>query len=148
MSPIWSLLKEVRRTLLEAEYGWNLGCDEKHFVEARARGHTAQEIAEVYEDGCVHFLRYEDPEKLLAAVRFTTEEFCKAAERHGLKVNFGVAKMEALLVLRGTGKNNVKMKSRENPNPSCWSRTQNCGTIQAHVLNVRAMCRGEWIARG
>ena len=25
-------------------------------------------------------------------MRFTTEEFCKAAERHGLKVNFGVAK--------------------------------------------------------
>ena len=46
--------------------------------------------------------------KLLAAVRFTSEEFCKAAERHGLTVNFSVAKTEALLVLRGAGKNKVE----------------------------------------
>ena len=52
-------------------------------------------------DDCVYFLRHEDPEKLLAAVCFTTEELCKAAERHGFKVNFGVAKTEALVVLRG-----------------------------------------------
>ena len=31
-------------------------------------------------------------------MRFTTEEFCKAVEKHGLRVNFGV---EALLVLKG-----------------------------------------------
>ena len=45
---------------------------------------------------------------MLAAARFTTEEFCKAAERHGLKVNFGVAKTEALVVLREVGRNKVK----------------------------------------
>ena len=38
----------------------------------------------------------------------TTEEFCNAAEWHGLSVNFGVAKTEALVVLRITGKNKVK----------------------------------------
>ena len=39
---------------------------------------------------------------------FTTEEFCKAAERHGLTVNFGVAKTEALPVLGEACKNKVK----------------------------------------
>ena len=78
------------------------------FVEARAREHTAQENEEAYADDCVPFLRHEDPEKWLAAVRFTTEEFCKAAERQGLKVNFGVAKTEALVVFRGVGRNKVK----------------------------------------
>ena len=38
----------------------------------------------------------------------TAEEFCNAAERHGLKVNFCVAKTEALVVLRGVGRNKVK----------------------------------------
>ena len=74
---------------------------ESHFVEARAREHTAQENEEAHADDCVNFLRHEDPENLLAAVRFTTEEFCKAAERHGLKVDFGVAKTEALVGAQG-----------------------------------------------
>ena len=74
------------------------------WVMIRARRHTAQETEEAHADDCVYFLRHEDPEKLLAAVRFTTEEFCKAAGRHGLSVNFGVAKTEALVVLWGTGK--------------------------------------------
>ena len=98
------VLKEVRSVLMETEYGWTVGYDENQFVEARARGHTAQETEEAYADDCVYLLRHEDPEKLLAAVRFTTEEFCKAAERHGLSVNFGVAKTEALLVLRELAK--------------------------------------------
>ena len=53
---------------------------------------------------------------------------------------FGVAKTEALLVLRGTGKNKVKheIKGKTPHNPSCWSRTQNCGTVQAHGLDVHA----------
>ena len=74
---------------------------ESHFVEAHAREHTAQENEEAYADGCVNFLRNQDPENLLAAVRFTTQEFCKAAERHGLKVNFGVANTEALVGAQG-----------------------------------------------
>ena len=78
-----------------------LAYDDSRFVEARAR----QENEEAYADDCVYFLRHENPEKLLAAVRFTTEEFRKAAERHGLKVNFGVAKTEALVVLRRVGRN-------------------------------------------
>ena len=86
----------------------------------------------------VFFLRHEDLKKLRTAVRFTTEEFCKAAKRHGLKVNFGVAKTEALLVLRGAGK-----KKKATHNPSCWSRTQNCGTVQAHGLDVNVKwCSG------
>ena len=44
----------------------------------------------------------------MAAVRFTTEEFCNAAERRGLSVNIAVEKTEALLVLRRAGKNKVK----------------------------------------
>ena len=71
-----------------------------------------QETEEAHADVCVYFLGHEDPEKLLAAARFTTEEFRKAAERHRLSVKFGVAKTEALVVVRGTGKNNGKMKSR------------------------------------
>ena len=149
------VLKEVRRALLEAEYGWNLGYDEKHFVEARARGHTAQETAEVYEDDCVYFLRHEDSETLLAAVRFTTEEFCKAAERQGLKVNFGVAKMEALLVLRGIGRNSVKNqiqgKSKSKllvTNSELWNNTSTCAQCARHVVQWVRRCRGEWIARG
>ena len=41
-------------------------------------------------------------------MRFTTEEFCNAAERRELSVNFAVEKTEALLVLRRAGKNKVK----------------------------------------
>ena len=73
------VLKEVRNVLMNTENGWMLAYDESHFVEARAREHTAQENEEAYADDCVYFL----PEKLRAAVRFTTEEFCKAAGRHG-----------------------------------------------------------------
>ena len=43
-----------------------LAYDESHFVEARAREHTAQENEEACADDCVYFLRHEDPEKLLA----------------------------------------------------------------------------------
>ena len=71
--------------LMATGFGWTLRYDENQYL-----------------------LRHEDPEKLLAAVRFTTEEFCKAAEKHGLTVNFGVAKTEALLVLGGAGENKVK----------------------------------------
>ena len=103
-----NMLKEVHNVLMNAENGWMLAFNESYFVEARAREHTAQENEEACADDCVYLLRHEDPEKLLAVVRFTTEEFCKAAERHGLKVNFGVAKTEALVVLRGVGRNKVK----------------------------------------
>ena len=110
------VLKEARSVVIETEYGWTMVYDENQFVEARARRHTAQETEEAHADDCVCFLRHEDPEKLLAAVRFTTEEFCKAAERHGLSVNFGVPKTEALVILRGTGRNKVKNELKgQNP---------------------------------
>ena len=102
------VLKEVRCVLAGTEHGWSLGNDENQFVEARVQRHTAHETEEAYAVECVCFLGHEDLEKLLAAVRFTTEVFCKAAERHGLSVNFGVEKTEALVVLSGTGKNMAK----------------------------------------
>ena len=37
------VLKEVRKVLMNTENGWMLAYDESHFVEARAREHTAQE---------------------------------------------------------------------------------------------------------
>ena len=50
------VLKEVRSVSMEKEYGWTLGYDENQHVEARARGHTAQETEEAYADGCVYFV--------------------------------------------------------------------------------------------
>ena len=90
-----------------------------------------KKMREAHADDCVYFL----PEKLRAAVRFTTEEFCKAAGRHVLKVNFGLAKTESLVVLQSWQKQSKKMKSR---GESCWSAAQNRGAIQAHGLNVHA----------
>ena len=127
------VLKEARSVLIETGCGWTVGYDENQIVEARARRHTAQEAEEAHADDCVYFLGHEDSEKLLlAAVRFATEEFCKAAERHGLPVNFGVAKTEALVVLRGTGRNKVKneFQGQKPHNPCCWSRAQNRETVQ------------------
>ena len=64
------VLKEVRDVLMNTENGSMMAYDESRFVEARAREHTAQENEEAYVDDCVYFLRHENPEKLLAAVRF------------------------------------------------------------------------------
>ena len=116
-----------------------LASDESRFVEARAREHTAQENEVAYADDCVHFLRHENPEKLLAAVHVTTEEFCKAAERHRLKVNFGVAMTEALVVLRGVGRNKVKNEIKvKNPTLQVADQELRIVAIQAHGLNVHA----------
>ena len=84
-------------------------------------------------------------------MRLTTEEFCKAAEKHGLTVNFGVAKTEALQVLRGAGKNkvNCEIKRKKPIIRCCWSRSQDCRAVQAHAQCVRVVvrwalrCRGE-----
>ena len=77
------VLREVRNVVMETEFGWTLRCDENQYVEARTPGHTAQETEEAYAEDCVYVIRHEDPEKLLAAVRFATEGFCKAAEKQG-----------------------------------------------------------------
>ena len=50
------VLKEVRIVLMNTENGWMLASDESHFVEARAREHTAQENEEAYADDSVYFL--------------------------------------------------------------------------------------------
>ena len=150
------VLKEARSVLIETEYGWTMGYDENQFVEARARRHTAQETEEAHADDCVYFRRHEDPEKLLlAAVRFTTEEFCKAAERHGLSVNFGVPKTEAHVILRGTGRNKVKNELK-GQNPTIQVAGQEHRIVKQYKdrdskCTPSAMgwrCRGEWIARG
>ena len=109
------------------------------YVEGRARGHTAQETEEAYADDCVCFLGHEDPEKLLAGVRFTSEEVCKAAERHGLKDNFGVTKTEALLVLRGSGKNKVKHGTQRN-NPTIQVACQELRIVE-QCKHMGSMCK-------
>ena len=96
------VLREVRNVVMETEFGWTLRYDENQYVEARTPGHTAPETGEAYADDRVYIIRHEDPQNLLAAVRFTTEEFCKAAEKHEFTVKFGAAKTDALLVLRRT----------------------------------------------
>ena len=108
------VLKEVRDVLMNTENGWTLAYDESRFVEARAREHTAQENEEAYADDCVYFLRHEDPDKLLAAVRFTTEEFCKAARGTGSR-STSVWQRQKLWWSSGGGRvaeTKLKMKSR------------------------------------
>ena len=151
------VLKGLRSVLLETEYGWTLGMMKNQYVEGRCRGHTAQETEEAYADDCVYILGHEDSEKLLAGVRFTTEEVCKAAERHGLKVNFGVTKTEALLVLRGSGKKQGKTWNSEGiilqsrllvKNSELWNNASTWAQCVSQVVQWARRCRGEWIARG
>ena len=133
------------------------GYDENQFVGARVRRHTAHETEEACAVDCVYFFRHEDPEKLLAAVRFTTEEFCEDTERRGLSVNFAVEKTEALLVLKRAGKNKVKddLKGRNNTIHVAdhelrvveWYRHMGSMCTPSGAMGFE-VCRGEWVARG
>ncbi len=64
----------------------------------------------MYADDAMHGVVHESACFVVKAIAFTDEDFNVAAERHGLLLNFGTGKTEAILALRATGSKMLKKK--------------------------------------
>ena len=96
--------KQVRTLINESPYWIEFPYSSTGILSARDGLDTTTDDAEVaYADDVMHAYVHKDPSFIAEAIRFTAAALVHVAALHGLKLNFGPGKTEALLSLRGSG---------------------------------------------
>ena len=96
--------KQVRTMINESPFWTELPYSSTGFLAARDDLDTTTDDAEVvYADDVMHAFAHKEPSFIVEAVRFTAAALVHVAALHGLTLNFGPGKTEALLALRGSG---------------------------------------------